>query len=640
MSKIKRKTKLPPAEKSGNTFKYFFGEEYTRTELFYLGLIVLLGLIFRLIYFFETEGTPFFTHLYSDSKIYFDWASSIITSGDWVGTETYFMSPIYPYFLALLKTLSNQTITIVRLIQVIVSSLNIWIIFLIARKIHSPKAGYAASILASVYSIFIFYSGAILAETFQTFVVSILILLLVNVVVFENVDKLEKTADRWLTIGLLLGVSALFRGNILLFFVGALGWMIIHYRGSVKLKAILKPALIYFIFGTAVPILMVTTRNYLVSNELVLITSNGGINFYIGNNSSAPGVFKTPKDFNFLSDMSGKDYAEKMSGEKMTSSKASLYWYKQGFDYITSHPVDASVLTVKKLFLFLGNSENPQSTIMDPLFFSFNYSNLLKLPLPGFGLILILALSGIILTFREREKIILLYIFLTLYILSVIIFFVVGRYRVAITPLLLVFAGVALMEIYHIMKSGHLKKLISPSVVAVLLVLIESFAVPKLNYSNYDAYLNLGNTSFDEKDFDKALAYYKLSLQSEKNYIAYVLIGNTLSVKREFQAAEAAYKTAIKLNDLYDISYFNLGLMYTQTRQIEKSINQFNKAIEINPHFSEAYRNLAIAFYMKGEYKFALEYFEKYLPMANNPDIRKSVVRDIENIKEFLKSNK
>jgi len=639
-SRKKRISEKPAEEMQEVYYKKFFGEKYySRTEILYLSLIIFCGLILRLIYFFETEGTPFFTSLYSDSKIYFDWASEIVASGNWVGSEVYFMSPVYPYFLAVATAISSESITLVRIIQVIASSLNIWVIYLIARNLFSTKAGYAASILAAVYSIFIFYSGAILSETLQTFIVSMLVLLLVNVSMFEEKDELEKTKDRWLWIGLLLGFSSLFRANILLFFLGAVVWLFFHYRKDEKLKTILKPALIYLFLGTALPVFVVTVRNYVVSGEFVLLTSNGGINFYIGNNDDALGVFKTPEGFDFFSDMSGKNYAEKLTGTELTASEASSFWYRKGFNYISEKPAGAAILTLKKLLLFFDNSENPQSTIMDLDFFARNYSKLLSLPLPGFYLIFLLSIAGFILTWKNRNRLKLIYFLICLYILSVVIFFIIGRFRVAIAPVFIVFAGAALVEMYNLLRAKKFKPIFISAGVVILFVLVESFASPKFNYSDYDAYINLGNTAFENKEYDKALTYYRKSLQSESSYLTYVLIGNTLAVRGDINAAEYSYQKAIELNNKYELSYFNLGLLYSQTNQIEKAINQFNKVIEINPKFSDAYRNLAIALYIKEEYQAALEYFEKYLPMVKGEELKKSVIQDIENIKKLLKKN-
>jgi tetratricopeptide (TPR) repeat protein len=203
----------------------------------------------------------------------------------------------------------------------------------------------------------------------------------------------------------------------------------------------------------------------------------------------------------------------------------------------------------------------------------------------------------------------------------------------------IVFAGAALVEMYNLWRAKKFTPIFISAGVVILFVLVEFFASPKFNYSDYDAYINLGNTAFENKEYDKALTYYRKSLQSESSYLTYVLIGNTLAVRGDINAAEYSYQKAIELNNKYELSYFNLGLLYSQTNQIEKAINQFNKVIEINPKFSDAYRNLAIALYIKEEYQAALEYFEKYLPMVKGEELKKSVIQDIENIKKLLKKN-
>ncbi|MBZ0200525.1 MAG: hypothetical protein K8H86_11710, partial [Ignavibacteriaceae bacterium] len=64
MKKTKnKKYEKPPIEVPEKYFVKLFGEKYSSNELLFVGLIVLAGFILRLIYFFETKGTPFFTHL-------------------------------------------------------------------------------------------------------------------------------------------------------------------------------------------------------------------------------------------------------------------------------------------------------------------------------------------------------------------------------------------------------------------------------------------------------------------------------------------------------------------------------------------------------------------------------------------------
>ncbi len=187
-----------------------------------------------------------------------------------------------------------------------------------------------------------------------------------------------------------------------------------------------------------------------------MLTTNGGINFYIGNNENSQGVFVTPDEFNFAEDMSGQKFAELKSGTILSPSEASGYWYNKGIEYITGDFAGFVWLEIKKLTLFFGGDENPQSAIMDLDFTKENYSRLLQLPLLiEFTFISVLSLAGIFLFAGNRKKYPLIYLYLISYILSTILFFVNGRFRLALTPLLIVFASIAVIRIYEIIRNGN-----------------------------------------------------------------------------------------------------------------------------------------------------------------------------------------
>ena len=90
------------------------------------------------------------------------------------------MSPGYPYFLAVIFAVFGKSILIVRFIQIVINSVNIILIYQVAKNIHSQKAGYVAAALAAVFSSFIFYSGAILLEVIQVFILTLLLVILTS----------------------------------------------------------------------------------------------------------------------------------------------------------------------------------------------------------------------------------------------------------------------------------------------------------------------------------------------------------------------------------------------------------------------------------------------------------------------------
>ncbi len=619
----KKKKKQAKTEKAVEKRRFFSNDEYR-----YLSLIVLVGIILRFIYVYETQSSPFFQNLFSDSKIYYDLALKI-SSGAWIGNEIFFMSPGYPYFLAVIFTIFGKSILLIRLIQVVLNSINIIFIYLIAKNLHSDKAGYLAAGIAAFFSPFIFYSGAVLLEVVQTFILSLFLVIVTN-------KELMKKESSWLWSGLLIGIASYFRANILLVFPLIIIWFIIKIiKGGSGRKFLYRTAL-YFSIGCLAPVLLVTARNYFISGDIVLISSNGGINFYLGNNENAPGIYKTPGDFDFFSDLSGRKYAERITGKSLSPSEASSFWFGKSLAYIEKNPIDWLELTGKKFLFFFDNNENPQSAIMDPSFFAENYSTILKLPLPGFFIVFIVSIFGFILTWERRNEYTIIYLFTAAYVAAAVMFFIIGRFRVAVSPVFIVFAGIGVIEGYGLFKAKSIKKLLLPAGIAALFIIGVVSAIPKYNFSNYDAYIDLGNSMFEKQEYDKALSNFQKAVSLKADANAYVLLGNAYAAKNNFKQAIDSYYRAINNNPGYYLAYFNLGIAYTQTRNLEEAGRQFRKTIELDSTFEQAYRNLAIIDYIKGDYKSSLFNFEKFRSLTDDEQAKKTVEQDIMELKRRI----
>ena len=57
-----------------------------------------------------------------------------------------------------------------------------------------------------------------------------------------------------------------------------------------------RRAALLLALGLCLPPLVTLARNWTVSGEPILISTNGGINFFIGNNPTADGTFRIPSD--------------------------------------------------------------------------------------------------------------------------------------------------------------------------------------------------------------------------------------------------------------------------------------------------------------------------------------------------------
>jgi tetratricopeptide (TPR) repeat protein len=622
-----KKKQKPQKGKQTKTKKPVFEKK----ELKIILSILALGFLLRLIYILETQSSPFIQNLFSDSKIYYDWAKDIASADNWLGDKVFFMSPGYPYFLAVVFKLVGSSIFTIRIIQALISVTNIFLIYLLTKNLFNSKSGFIAAGLASIYSVFIFFSGAVFGETLQTFLVTALLYLLTKE---ENVS----TKNKWFLSGLLLGLSALFRANILIIFPVLIFWIYNSFKKSDSLKSKLKETLIYFTIGTAIPILPATLNNYIAGKEFVLLTSNGGINFYLGNNEKALGVYSTPKDFDFFKDMAGINYAKKITHKELTPSQSSTYWYGQGLSFIFSHPIEAITLTFKKLLFFFDDDENPQTSQINIDFFRNTYSSVLKIPLPNFIVVFLFAIAGIIYSLKKLKdkKITLMYFLMLAYVLGTIIFFVSGRFRIAITPLFISFAGFGIVNLMEIIKQKDFKELLIPGLSALIVLVLVVFIAPKYHYSYADAYSNLGNVYFDQKNYNEALLNYNESLKLKETELTYVLIGNTMAVKNDFNNAYRAYQNALKINPNYALAYFNLGLLNSQTGNFDDALKQFDKSIKIDPLFAEAYRNTAIIYYMTENFEQSLFNFEKYYSLITDESIKATVIQDINELKKKL----
>ncbi|MFH1194527.1 MAG: tetratricopeptide repeat protein [bacterium] len=580
----------------------------------------------------EIKDSPFIQNLMSDSKIYYNWASSIVDTGSWLGDDAFFMAPIYPYTLAVIFALVGKSILIIQLLQAIISSLTILLTYFIGKNFHSRAVGYVASIISSAYLLYIFYAGMVLSETFQTFIVASLLF-------FLSRDQKKISNAQWFVIGLLLGVTALFRANVLFFLLVLTIWLIIKYfRKKVNIVISIRQFLLLLI-GAFIVISPVAFRNYMVSKELVLLTTNGGINFYIGNNLSSPGVFVTPTDFDFAKDLAGKQFAEKQSGKKLSSSEASSFWYNQAFQEMSKNPGRTLILYFKKLFLFFGGSENPQSTIMDPSYFSENYPNLLQAPLFGFTFISFLFVFGVYFSIKNAVRRPLLLIFLFSFIMSTILFFVNGRFRLAIAPLMIVYASYGIVEIFTKLQEVKFKEFLVPSVILIVFIAFYYFIIDRPTFTSYDAYQHLGDVDYEKGEFEKAIENYNRSLFYRDDYITYMNLGNAYARKEDYKSAIAAYNRALsrKPNDL--LTHFNLASALTQMGKMDEGLKEFKKVLEYDPNYANAYRNIGIIYYVSEQYENALAYFNKFLTLSTDAEINDYVRQDIENINRKLQYN-
>jgi tetratricopeptide (TPR) repeat protein len=566
------------------------GRRNQRSVRFYFVLLVVLAAVLRIAYTLSSRSSPFFAHLDLDTKFYDGWARQI-AAGDWVGDEVFFMGPLYPYFLALAYKAFGPSLLAAKLVQSLVGSLTAGFAFLLGRECFGSWVGLIAGLLAAVYVPFIFTDTLLLFPVLAT---------LLNVIMLYFLCRgLKRSATRALfASGVFAGLSAAGNASVLAFAPLAAGLIVFH-RGWGVGQSVRKAAL--FALGIAVVVLPIMARNYAVGKDIVPLTSNAGLNFYIGNSAHATGAYVKPEGLDIYTDPSGRSIAERALGRSLKPSEVSRYWSGRAGAYIRSDPGGFARNLLRKFFFFWSVYEIPQ---IEHLPFERQYSWLLRLPTPSFGIVGPLGIVGMVLALRRRREALPLALFILAYSLSIIAFFVVARYRLPMVPVLLVFAAYFIVWLISQGAGGRWRPA-AYSLIAWLclfvVVHINFYRIHPLN-GFAQSYYRLGVIHEGKGDLAGALANYSKALEIDPSIVqAQVNVGILLSRQARYQEAKEHLACAVRLDPDYDKAFYNLGLVYAEAGTNDSALVMFGRALEINPDYGLAKVARAAALYELGD---------------------------------------
>jgi 4-amino-4-deoxy-L-arabinose transferase-like glycosyltransferase len=520
------------------------------------GLSSLAAFVLRLVYLLPLRGQALFDEPHRDSIEYVDRARGIL-AGDFWGSGVYFHSaPLYPYFLALIMGPTGATgLWWVRVAQALLSGLTAGLLALIGRRLFGRAAGVATAVLAVLYAPFLFYSGELLEITLTLFFLALLAWILAR----------EQLAGRHLVAGgLCLGLAALGKPNLLI-----LAPVILVAIGF--LRPLRRPATwpwrrgLLFVAGILVVVAPFTLRNKLVGDDWVLISSNGGINLFIGNNPTANGGFTVPTAMQYDLEASSRRVASEALGREAKPSEASRFWASRAWVFMSGRPGEALQLLVRKAGLLIGSYEIPNH--FNIYFFRENFAPVLRWPLVWYTLALPFGVLGLAAGLRRDRRTRLAAACLLAIAATVLLFFVTSRYRLPMLVWLLPFAGYGLVLLVTVLRERRWR--LVAFFLALLLVTGALMHLPLVKGKDFhDDWETLAFYWGRQGDWDRAAFYNQQAL-------------------RENMRSAAAWQ--------------NLGYAYTQRgRDLadwDRAEECFYKAIELDPTFAHAYGNLAFVYY-------------------------------------------
>ncbi len=379
-----------------------------RKEVVFLLVLFAVALGLRLIYLGQLQDSPMFDAPIMDAKYHDEWARLI--AQDWSRAlldgvtlhpgAAYFRAPLYAYFLAFIYTLFEQDYLAVRVIQFVIGSLSVLLIYILGRRVFSPPVGRIAGIMAALYGPFIYFEGELLIPVLILFLNLLLVLAVLATAGRPNWWK-------WLGCGALLGLSAIARPSVLIFLVILIPWMVVALkRGGRRWPRILLHVS-GLLLGAVLLMLPLHIHNHKMAKDfLPAMVSQGGVNFFIGNNPDSDGataIVPGTRATWWGGYFDALQLAEEAEGRALKASEVSGYWFRRGLQFIREEPARAWRLLAHKIALFWGGQEIANNK--DIYFFSDRRPLTRYLIRPGlidlpFGLIAPLALAGMIMAWH------------------------------------------------------------------------------------------------------------------------------------------------------------------------------------------------------------------------------------------------
>ena len=333
------------------------------------------------------------------------------------------------------------------LVQALLSSLTVLLVFLIAKSLAESTVGITAAALSAAYPPFLVLVDQPTVPVLNTF--------LLGLFFWFSIQLLRSLDRKWAVLaGLTLGLCVLSRPT----FAGFFGillitlWLARARRGGRWWRAIVLVAA-----AMALIISPWLIRNWWVQGRPVGVSTNGGFTFWNGNNPFTTG-FGFDVVIDDLQAYSG-EIVEAAEGTEILEVKpyplplelrdsvGSLgeveldrAFYQAAFGFISQDPGRWAETTVQKavgLWWFRPNIGVSSGFYQEAWILPYKIL---------YSFVLLFAVVGLVLSFRNWRRYVLLYGVITYLTVAYVAFNVITRYRWEMKPYLLIFAALALVR--------------------------------------------------------------------------------------------------------------------------------------------------------------------------------------------------
>ena len=413
-----------------------------------------------------------------DDHFYFALARQL-ASGDLLartGNLPFFLPPLYAYFLGAMFAMAGPGNFAPFLLQSLLGALAAAVVCRTAQKIASEAAGPGAGLIAGLTAglllaldgLAVLYSSTFLAASLDPILAAGFYYLIARAYQKSGMGTPFGKEDRnsgmgaaccaptdWALAGVALGLFALNRPNALLLLpaAAALPFLRRPLVGSFNRRpALASAALLAAALLTLAPS---AARNFAVSGRFTLISSHGGLNFYLGNRSGATGAYSAPDwlEADVRGQVDGtREWLSSELRRPVADAEVSGLFYRRAFDEIAADPAHMRgwlrLLAVKARLLLAGREAGLNLSLA---YMREAFSPALWLAPVSMWLLVPFGLAGAVATRRWRAALVIAGLALV-FAFSVWVFFISDRYRLPMHPPLAVLAGCGLAAVVETVK--------------------------------------------------------------------------------------------------------------------------------------------------------------------------------------------
>lgn len=544
--------------------------------------LLILALLIALLYYLDYQQTFYFEQLTVD-ELYHDQAAAAIAEGALTASEPFFRAPLYSYYLGLIYALSGSGAAFARLVQLLLGALIPLTTYLLARRLFSQSTALVAAGLTLFCGDLVYFSGELLLE-------SLLTLLLLAGCLLSIKAREQRSLLLLGLLGLIAGLAIVTRPNAAVF---ALFWLVLLWKQPSAITPLKWRRLLVYACLLLLPVALTLFHNLSREDPAFTLATQGGINFYLGNNRAADGVSAVMPNragyawqYNDL-----KHLAEAEAGGPLSAAEVSSYYYAKGLDEIAADPLHWLGLLMRKSYLLFSGT--PLSNNRDLSAF-WQESGVLKLLPIGMWLLGPLGLVGIVIGWRRSLQVRTLALSCLLYGVTFAFFFVNSRFRLPLLPLLAIFSGKLLVWLWQELRQRHLIRTLPVALAAILLVVLANANLYRLATGNRaQDFFTKGNYLLRDGDNSGAISQYYQALSADPA-LAQVRLNLGVAWLREGEpdSAAAYFNAEDSLTGGSAAALSNLSYLARQSGATATALSLAQRAFSLKPYSEDIRLNL------------------------------------------------